>query len=83
MIAQHIIISAPVIPIQEWKRSMQEQGGCRFLRVPLCDVGWGGGEDKCFTSVVSLCSAFLCVVVIKRLQCVSCSFEINVQAMEG
>lgn len=37
-----------------------------------------GGWEKCLASVVSLCSAFLCVV-IKRLQCFSCSFKINMQ----
>lgn len=41
LIAQHIIISAPVIAIQKWKLSTQEQDGCCFLRLPLCDVGVG------------------------------------------
>lgn len=40
-----------------------------------------GGWDRCLTSAVSLCSAFLCVDVIKRLQCFSCSFEINMQIL--
>ena len=40
---------------------------------------WGGGWDKCLTSVVSLRSAFLCVDMIKRLQGFSHSFEINMQ----
>lgn len=38
-----------------------------------------GGWDECLTSAVSLCSAFLCVDMIKRLQGFSHSFEINMQ----
>lgn len=41
LIARHIIISAPVIPTQKRRLSIQERGGGRVLALPLCDVGVG------------------------------------------
>lgn len=66
MIGQHIIISAPAITIQKCLEGLSRVDGRVFspLKLPLCD---GGGWDKCLKSVVSLCSAFVCVVVVKRL----------------
>lgn len=75
MIARHTIIPAPVITIQKRGLRTQEPTDAVFLGL-LC-VTWGW--DKRLTSVASLCSAFLRVDVIKRLQCFSCSFEINMQ----
>lgn len=49
------------------------------LRLPLCGCG---GWAKCLTSVVSLCRAFVCVVVIKQLQSILHSFGIRMQVTE-